>query len=52
VVVEDDYDAEYRCDRSPVGALQGLAPNWVVYGGQRSVRAACSFDDASTQGKA
>ena len=23
---EDDYDAEYRYDRSPVGAAQGLAP--------------------------
>ena len=27
VVVEDDYDAEYRYDREPVGALQGLAPS-------------------------
>jgi len=25
VVIEDDYDAEYRYDRTPVGALQGLA---------------------------
>jgi GntR family transcriptional regulator/MocR family aminotransferase len=23
VVIEDDYDAEYRYDRAPVGALQG-----------------------------
>src|SRR5690606_21760809 len=30
VVVEDDYDAEYRYDRAPVGALQGLAPERVV----------------------
>ncbi|WP_219414752.1 MocR-like pyridoxine biosynthesis transcription factor PdxR [Pseudonocardia nigra] len=36
VVVEDDYDAEYRYDRSPVGALQGLAPERVVYGGSIS----------------
>jgi GntR family transcriptional regulator/MocR family aminotransferase len=36
VVVEDDYDAEYRYDRSPVGALQGLAPDRVVYGGSIS----------------
>lgn len=36
VVVEDDYDAEYRYDRSPVGALQGLAPDRVVYGGSVS----------------
>jgi GntR family transcriptional regulator/MocR family aminotransferase len=30
VVVEDDYDAEFRYDRDPVGALQGLAPDRVV----------------------
>ncbi len=36
VVVEDDYDAEYRYDRTPVGALQGLAPDHVVYAGSAS----------------
>ncbi len=30
-VVEDDYDAEFRFDRAPLGALQGLAPERVVY---------------------
>ncbi|MCF6743057.1 PLP-dependent aminotransferase family protein [Blastococcus sp. KM273128] len=30
VVLEDDYDAEFRYDRQPVGSLQGLAPNRVV----------------------
>jgi len=30
VIVEDDYDAEFRYDRDPVGALQGLAPERVV----------------------
>jgi len=30
VIVEDDYDAEFRYDRDPVGALQGLAPDCVV----------------------
>jgi GntR family transcriptional regulator/MocR family aminotransferase len=30
VIVEDDYDAEFRYDREPVGALQGLAPGRVV----------------------
>jgi GntR family transcriptional regulator / MocR family aminotransferase len=30
VVVEDDYDAEFRYDRDPVGSLQGLAPDHVV----------------------
>ena len=36
VVIEDDYDAEYRYDRDPVGALQGLAPDRVVYAGSAS----------------
>jgi GntR family transcriptional regulator / MocR family aminotransferase len=35
-VLEDDYDAEYRYDRAPVGALQGLAPDRVVYAGSVS----------------
>jgi GntR family transcriptional regulator/MocR family aminotransferase len=26
VIIEDDYDAEFRYDRDPVGTLQGLAP--------------------------
>jgi GntR family transcriptional regulator / MocR family aminotransferase len=30
VIVEDDYDAEFRYDRDPVGSLQGLAPDRVV----------------------
>ena len=29
LIVEDDYDAEYRYDRVAVGALQGLAPERV-----------------------
>ncbi|KUL26337.1 MocR-like pyridoxine biosynthesis transcription factor PdxR [Actinoplanes awajinensis] len=33
VVVEDDYDGEFRYDRQPVGALQGLAPDQVIYTG-------------------
>jgi GntR family transcriptional regulator/MocR family aminotransferase len=32
-VIEDDYDAEHRYDREPVGALQGLAPERVIYAG-------------------
>jgi len=35
-VIEDDYDAEYRYDRHPVGALQGLAPERVIYSGTLS----------------
>ena len=33
VILEDDYDAEYRYDRDPVAALQGLAPDRVAYVG-------------------
>jgi GntR family transcriptional regulator/MocR family aminotransferase len=29
-IIEDDYDAEFRYDRQPVGSLQGLAPDRVV----------------------
>ena len=36
LVVEDDYDSEYRYDRPPIGALQGLAPDLVVYAGSAS----------------
>lgn len=32
-VIEDDYDAEFRYDRHPVGAMQGLAPDRIVYSG-------------------
>ncbi|HEU4572918.1 MAG TPA: PLP-dependent aminotransferase family protein [Candidatus Limnocylindrales bacterium] len=35
-VIEDDYDAEFRYDRQPIGALQGLAPDRVVYCGSAS----------------
>jgi GntR family transcriptional regulator/MocR family aminotransferase len=36
LIVEDDYDAEYRYDRAPIGAMQGLAPDRVVYAGTAS----------------
>jgi GntR family transcriptional regulator/MocR family aminotransferase len=36
LVIEDDYDAEYRYDRAPVGSLQGIAPDRVVYVGSAS----------------
>ncbi|GIH28919.1 GntR family transcriptional regulator [Acrocarpospora phusangensis] len=35
-VLEDDYDAEFRFDRDPVGCLQGLAPAHVVFAGSVS----------------
>jgi len=38
LIVEDDYDGEYRYDRSAVGALQGLAPEQVLYIGSASLR--------------
>ncbi|MEV4255103.1 aminotransferase class I/II-fold pyridoxal phosphate-dependent enzyme, partial [Spirillospora sp. NPDC049652] len=36
VIVEDDYDGEFRYERQPVGALQGVAPDHVVYCGTAS----------------
>ena len=36
VVIEDDYDGEFRYDRQPAGALQGLDPEHVVYAGTAS----------------
>ncbi len=36
LVLEDDYDGEFRYDRQPVGALQGLDPDRVVYFGSVS----------------
>nr|WP_229904233.1 PLP-dependent aminotransferase family protein [Lentzea cavernae] len=36
LVVEDDYDGEFRYDRTPVGALQGVEPARVAYLGTTS----------------
>ncbi|MBF8193590.1 PLP-dependent aminotransferase family protein, partial [Nonomuraea sp. K274] len=36
LVIEDDYDGEFRYDRRPVGAFQGTAPEHVVYFGTTS----------------
>lgn len=36
LILEDDYDGEYRYDREPVGALQGLDPDRVAYLGSAS----------------
>lgn len=41
LVIEDDYDAEFRYDRFPVGALQGLAPEHVILAGTTS-KALCA----------
>ncbi|MDT9688843.1 PLP-dependent aminotransferase family protein [Streptomyces sp. P9(2023)] len=35
-VIEDDYDGEFRYDREPVGALQALDPDHVLYVGSVS----------------
>ncbi|MFE1325317.1 PLP-dependent aminotransferase family protein [Streptomyces sp. NPDC058741] len=36
LVLEDDYDGDFRYDRAPVGALQGLDPDHVAYTGSVS----------------
>ncbi|MFC9247308.1 PLP-dependent aminotransferase family protein [Streptomyces sp. NPDC057136] len=36
LILEDDYDGEFRYDRQPVGALQNLDPERVVYLGTSS----------------
>jgi len=36
LIIEDDYDAEYRYDRAPVPALQAAAPGHVAYAGTTS----------------
>ena len=36
VIIEDDYDGEFRYDRQPLGALQALSPEHVVYAGTAS----------------
>ena len=36
LLIEDDYDAELRYDRQPVGALQALDPDHVAYAGTAS----------------
>lgn len=38
LIVEDDFDAEYRYDGAGLGALQGLAPERVAYIGSASKR--------------
>jgi GntR family transcriptional regulator/MocR family aminotransferase len=36
LVIEDDYDSEFRFDRMPVGAVQGLDPERVAHAGTAS----------------
>jgi GntR family transcriptional regulator/MocR family aminotransferase len=36
LIIEDDYDGEFRYDRQPVGALQQLDPGHVIYTGTAS----------------
>jgi GntR family transcriptional regulator/MocR family aminotransferase len=43
LVLEDDYDAEYRYDRAPIGAMQGVDPDRVAYAGTASKTLAPGF---------
>jgi GntR family transcriptional regulator / MocR family aminotransferase len=36
LIIEDDYDAEYRYDRAPVPALKASSPSHVAYAGSTS----------------
>jgi GntR family transcriptional regulator/MocR family aminotransferase len=36
LLIEDDYDGEFRYDRQPVGAMQALGPERVIYAGTAS----------------
>ena len=36
LIIEDDYDAEYRYDRAPVPALHACAPGRIAYAGSTS----------------
>jgi GntR family transcriptional regulator/MocR family aminotransferase len=36
IIIEDDYDGEFRYDRQPIGALQGTAADHVAYIGTAS----------------
>lgn len=36
LIVENDYDAEFRYDRRPIGAIQGMAPQQTIYLGTAS----------------
>lgn len=36
LIIENDYDAEFRYDGAPIGALQGLAPRQTAYIGTAS----------------
>lgn len=36
LIIEDDYDGEFRYDRQPVGAVQALDPRHVIYAGTAS----------------
>ena len=43
MLIEDDYDAEFRYDRRPVAALQGMAPERIVLIGSLSKSVAPAF---------
>ena len=47
LIVEDDYDVEYRFGREPVASLQGLAPDLSRSSGRRARR---SHPDCGSRG--
>lgn len=36
LIIEDDFDGEFRYDRNPVGAVHGMAPDHIAYVGTAS----------------
>jgi GntR family transcriptional regulator/MocR family aminotransferase len=48
IVIEDDYDAEFRYDREPVRAMQGLDPGRVAYVGTIARRSHPRFGSAGS----
>jgi len=45
LIVEDDYDVEYRFGRDPMASLQGLAPDLVAFVGttSKTLAPACAW---------
>ena len=52
LIIEDDYDGEFRYDRQPVGALQQLDPNRVIYVGTASKTVAPGLRNMLSSGTA
>ena len=48
LIIEDDYDAEFRYDRTPIGAVQGLDPGRVAHVGTACAWAGSAHQPASS----